>query len=331
MPAPASAPVIPVPSAPVKSVFSTPPATSVAPATPGHKSISAPLAALSENWPEALLREIAQGNLSNAQVALPLDSVASAMKRGLVTFAWRDLRSWIHPAPAATMSIHDNVELELPLKVIAPLFFQHQTPAARTQSRPAINESIPNLFSSFPSAETEAPVAAPAMEPAPEPAHPGLKPVDAQLSETNFYTWSDAGDTPRVDESQYKRPQTPGTDFTSRFVTPKEIVERAMQVPGVAGAVVALFDGLSIASQVPPDLNEDTVAAFLPQIFARTSQSTKELRMGELNNLSFTVGNVPWILFCVSTLYFAAFGRPGETLPTATLAALAGQLDRNKK
>jgi predicted regulator of Ras-like GTPase activity (Roadblock/LC7/MglB family) len=98
----------------------------------------------------------------------------------------------------------------------------------------------------------------------------------------------------------------------------------------VAGAVVALPDGLSVASQVPADLNADTLAAFLPQIFSRTGQSTNELRMGDLNNLSFTAGNVPWKIFRVNAVYFAAFGRAGQALPTAQLAALAVQLDRKK-
>jgi predicted regulator of Ras-like GTPase activity (Roadblock/LC7/MglB family) len=117
----------------------------------------------------------------------------------------------------------------------------------------------------------------------------------------------------------------------SRGATPGEVVARTMTLPGVAGAVVALYDGLMIASHVPPDLNADTVAAFLPQIFARTGQSTKELRMGELNNLSFTAGNVPWKIFRVNALYFAAFGRAGEAMPAAPLAALAGLLDRKKQ
>jgi predicted regulator of Ras-like GTPase activity (Roadblock/LC7/MglB family) len=99
----------------------------------------------------------------------------------------------------------------------------------------------------------------------------------------------------------------------------------------VAGAVVALPDGLRVASQVPADLNADTLAAFLPQIFERVNQSTRELRMGALNNVSFTVGNVPWKIFRVNSVYFAAFGRAGEGLPSAELAKLAAEIDRKKQ
>jgi predicted regulator of Ras-like GTPase activity (Roadblock/LC7/MglB family) len=321
-PAPACAPA-PKP-APVSPISATP-------ADPEQKIISAPLAALAEKWPEALRQEITEWNLANAQVALSLNALAPAMKRGRVTFAWRDLRSWIRPTPAAAASVHDSAELELPLKVIAPLFLEQQTTPARKQSRLTIDQSIPSPFSGFASAETKAPVTAPPAAPVTELGRPALKPAESKSPETNFYVWGDGTHTPREDESEYKRPQAPETDFTSRYATPKEIVARAMALPGVAGVVVALCDGLMIACQVPPELNADTVAAFLPQIFDRVAQSTRELRMGALNNLKFTVGNVPWHIFRVNAVYFAAFGRAGESMPTAQLASLAGELDRKKQ
>jgi predicted regulator of Ras-like GTPase activity (Roadblock/LC7/MglB family) len=107
-------------------------------------------------------------------------------------------------------------------------------------------------------------------------------------------------------------------------------VAQAVALPGVAGAIVTLADGLRVASEIPAELNPETVAAFLPQIYERVNQSTRELRMGALNNLSFTVGNVPWKIFRVNSIYFAAFGRAGESLPKSQLAALAAELDRKK-
>ncbi len=157
------------------------------------------------------------------------------------------------------------------------------------------------------------------------------KPAATKPSDTNYYIWSESGETPQVDQTEYKHPQRPATDFSSRYATPNEIVARALELPGVVGALVALPDGLKVASQIPFELNADTLAAFLPQIFDRVSQSTRELRMGALNNFNFTVGNVPWRIFRVNAVYFAAFGRAGESLPSAQLAALAAELDRKKQ
>ena len=335
----------PKPAAPVA------PIASQAPMDPA--AISAPLAALSEDWPEGLRLEITRSNLSNAQVWLPANLIEPALKRGRVTFTWQNLRPLIKPTPPPA-SIHDGIELELPLKVIAPLFLTRQKAAHRAQPAALPPANIPNLFFGFPQPQAEAPVKAPAPEAptkasetevmkrlAPRPSETELKrfapkpvvpkPVDAKLADSNYYIWGDTNDAPRVDETEYKSPQRPGTDFTSRYATPQEIITRAMALPGVVGALVALPDGLKVASQIPSDLNADTLAAFLPQIFDRVSQSTKELRMGALNNFNFTVGNVPWKIFRVNAVYFAAFGSAGEPLPAVQLAALAAELDRKKQ
>jgi predicted regulator of Ras-like GTPase activity (Roadblock/LC7/MglB family) len=330
-----------------------PPTPSPAPQVPVEPAgISAPLAALSENWPEGLRLEIRQSNLADAQVLLPANLIEPALKRGRITFTWRNLRPLIQPAPPPA-SVHDGIELELPLNVIAPLFFARQKTAPRSRAAERPPAEIPNLFFGFPQPETpqlkpfaqpekpqpkvspakmpEPQPRPPARMPEPQPVRPASKPVDAKLADTNYYIWSDTAEAPRVDETEYKRPQRPATDFSSRYATPNEIVARAMELPGVVGAIVALPDGLKVASRIPSDFNADTLAAFLPQIFDRVSQSTRELRMGALNNFNFTVGNVPWKIFRVNAVYFAAFGNAGEALPTVQLAALAAELDRKKQ
>jgi len=152
------------------------------------------------------------------------------------------------------------------------------------------------------------------------------KPVD-----TNFYLWDDASDTKLFHIEALKQKGATGTEFVKRYASPNEIVSRAAVLEGVAGVLIALPDGLMVASRIPTELNGDTLAAFLPQIFAKISACTKELRMGELNNVSFTVGNVPWKIFRVNAIFFAAFGHAGQPMPTAQLASLAGELDRKSK
>jgi predicted regulator of Ras-like GTPase activity (Roadblock/LC7/MglB family) len=348
-PTPATSVVTPQSNGAPKPVAPVPSPAPQIPVEPA--AISAPLAALSENWPEGLRLEIRQSNLANAQVLLPANLIKPALKRGRITFTWRNLRPLIKPTPPPASVLHDGIELELPLNVIAPLFFARQKTAPRPHQVEQPPADIPNLFFGFPQPETSQPKLPaklpaqpvklpeplaqlpepPAKLPEPQAIRPALKPVDAKLSDTNYYIWSDTAEAPRVDETEYKRSQRPATDFSSRHATPNEIVARAMALPGMVGAIVALPDGLKVASQIPPDLNADTLAAFLPQIFDRVSQSTRELRMGALNNFNFTVGNVPWKIFRVNAVYFAAFGRAGEALPTVQLAALAAELDRKKQ
>ena len=279
------------------------------PLGPAEKPVLVPLSAVTESWPDGLKLEIAQASNASTQIALPANLVEPALKRGRVTFSWKFLRALLRPTPMPA-SVHDSVEVELPLKVVAPLFFARPKPVTRLQQKVSAAQEIPDLFFGFPQPQP-APVPSPAL-PVP-PVTPMAKPVDQKIADTNFYVWGENSEVPKIDETEYRRAPAPATDFTSRYATPKDIVERTAALPGVAGAVVALPDGLRVASQVPADLNADTLAAFLPQIFDRLGQSTRELRMGTLNNVSFTVGNVPWKIFRVNSVYFAAFGRAGES------------------
>ena len=318
--APAPAPT-PTP-APIPVPLQRPAATPV----PEAPSILASLAALSEEWPESIRLEIAQFNLTTARVALPIHLVEPALKRGRVIFSWHHVRSWIRPTPPGA-SPNAGLELELPLKVLAPLFLPAQKKEVRQQAHAELPpSSVPNLFFGFPQPQPEE-MAPPVNMP---DAVPLVKPLDAKLNDSNFYVWGENGEDPHLDETTFKRGAAPATDFSSRRALPQEIIDRAMKLPGVTGAIIALPDGLKVAFQLPSEINADTVAAFLPQLFSRVGQCSKELRMGELNNLNFTLGNIPWKIFRVNAVYFAAFGVAGVSLPTAQLAMLAGELDRKK-
>ncbi len=319
-----------------------PAATSAPAPTQDEPTVSVELSAVLGQWPEGLRQEIVQQNLATARLALPVSLLESSLRQGRAVFRWKALRAYLEPGPPTAVSPFDAAELELPLSVLAPLFIAHRKAAATPKRRLTVDDSIPNLFSSVAPAELAPPPAVPRVEtPAPDavsftsPASalttpPG--PRENKVVDTNYYVWDDVQETARVDETEFKRrPASSGTDFIVKYATPNEIVSRAAALDGVAGALIALPDGLMVASRIPPEFNGDTLAAFLPQIFARVSQCTKELRMGELNNLAFTVGNVPWKIFRVNAIFFAAFGRQGEALPTAPLAALAAELDRRQR
>ena len=335
-----------------------------------HAVIPVALSAVSEAWPEGLVREIAQQGLTDTRVALPVDAVEAGLKRGKVTFNWKTLRSWIRPALPPAASAHDAADLELPLKVLAPLFIaRKQSLQQPHQQKLSVDEEIPNLFFGFPQPEAPAPAAgftpAPTAAPAPIPFTPQTtitpsaaaaaaasaasaaaaaaaesaasaaaftkKPAAPKPVDTNYYIWDDASDTTQLHIDALRRGGPTSTEFVKRYASPNEIVSRAAALDGVAGALIALPDGLMVASRIPMELNADTLAAFLPQLFNKVSQCTKELRMGELNNLNFTVGNVPWKIFRVNAIFFAVFGRAAQPLPTAQLAALAAELDRKNK
>jgi predicted regulator of Ras-like GTPase activity (Roadblock/LC7/MglB family) len=298
------------------------PAPAPVPAAPEPPAIFVPLADLLNGWPDELKKEIMGSPLAGARVPLPGSLIEPGLKRGRVTITWEQLRTLVKPGSAA--SAHDHLELELPLPVIAPLYLAAKKNAPKTQTRTSVSTEIPDLFFGFPQPAAPAAPAAPAPSSLPHPA-------EKKNTDTNFYVRDEKSLSPLPDEVGARPGSSHQTDFLTRQAHPKEVVVRAAQLPGVAGVVVALPDGLRVASQVPPDLNADTLTAFLPQIYERVNQSTRELRMGALNNVSFTVGNVPWKIFRVNSVYFAVFGRAGEGLPSAQLAALAAEIDRKKQ
>lgn len=336
---PASAPLArPTPPSPIPGAVSAGNAGHANPAA-SVPDLLVPLARLCEKWPDAVRVEMAEWNLNEASVALPGAEVEAGLKRGRVTFTWRALRSHLRPAVNTGVSAHDNLALELPLAVLAPLFLAHQRGKTASAPRVTVDEKIPNLFFGFPQPEPPAP--APASAPAPvleAPAAPAPTPAPAAppAADTNYFIWEDDKDVKLLDGSEpvQVRPPggSPGTNFLSRRATPNEVVTRAAVLEGVYGAFVALADGLLVAAKLDGSCNGEAVAALVPQMYSKLSGCTKELRMGELNNLHFTVGRVPWKIFRVNGLFFAAYGKPGENLPGVELAKLASDLDyRNTK
>jgi len=284
---------------------------------------------LSQAWPEVLLKEIIQQNLSGSFVGLPFGAVEGAIKQGKIAFPWKAIRSWIKPPVPQTASLHDTAILELPLKLITPLFLA-ELKSGRTQRKVAIDDNIPNLFTGS-QPLNDAPAVAPippvvAARPAPMSAPTTQKPTD-----TNYFRKEAVEEKPADATVFLRKDGTPATEFLKRYATPNEIVIKAASLPGVEGALIALPDGLLVASRIPPTMNAETIAAFLPQIFGRVTQCTRELRLGDLNNLNFTVGNVPWKIYRVGAIYFAVFGRAGEPLPTTQLVGIAAELDRKGK
>jgi predicted regulator of Ras-like GTPase activity (Roadblock/LC7/MglB family) len=279
------------------------------------------LTAVAEAWPEAIHKEIVHHQLVDATLNVPVEAIEQGLRQGRLIFSWKSVRSWLKSPAANAPSTEDSAALELPLKIVAPLFLNRQRENAKSQQKVSIDKEIPNLFFGFPQPGSEAAPQAPASAPSPAVAKP----------DTNYYTWDENSDTAHIHASEVKNGPSPGTKFMSRYATPNEVVARASALDGVAGALIALPDGLMVASRLSPDLNGDTLAAFLPHIFGKVSQCTKELRMGDLNNLNFTVGNVPWKIFRVNAIFFAAFGRVGEGLPTSQLAALAAELDHKPR
>lgn len=276
------------------------------PAASGSPTLAISLSSVSANWPEAIRKEITQFRLTDTTLELPLDAVEGALKAGKVEYVWKQICNWLKPCPAEVLSSsHAETPLALPLHVLAPLFLQRRPTQQPRKSAAQIN--IPDLFSSLGEQLTtsvpEESTPAPPAPPPPAVALPKLADNLAELfGEPDKKNW-----------------------------TPNEIVHKTSMFPGVSGALIALQDGLLVASCMPPTWKTETIAAFLPQIFGRMKQYAKELKMGELTSVSFAVDQGALQIFNAGIIYFAALGKPDAPLPSAHLNLIATELSRHTK
>jgi predicted regulator of Ras-like GTPase activity (Roadblock/LC7/MglB family) len=309
-----------------------------------------PLRQLTNNWPVAIKQEVA--DQPDATVALPTDEVEQGLKRGKIAFPWRRIRSWLMPPPErTTASAMDEATLELPLSVIAPLFLAHRRPAS-SQKKYTITDHIPDVFAARgmePSARVQvaapitpstpslpplpsrppmpsAPAIAMPTAPAPRPAQPVRAPLPAPAPVA-------AKVAPAVAPAPLP-PQEIGEVFGQpgrKNWTPSEIVQKTSALRGVAGALIAMQDGLVVAGHLPPGLNAETIAAFLPQMHSRIAQYSKELKFSESNQMTLIVEDVPLKIFKTGGVFFTVLGRAKEPLPEPHLTIVAAQLGPQNK
>ncbi len=301
-------------------------------AAPSGPTIQAAMWALMIAWPEALRKEIAAKNLTQYMVAFPIDEVEQGIKSGRVSFPWASIQAWMQPAvPPGAIAFETTEPLNIPLQVVAPLFMAARKPAA-AQKKVQILESIPDVFAGRPQEPEPGaapPPVAPAPVAAPEPAAPAAPaaPMPAALS-------------PTFAGAMRPKPQVPTGPLdvaamfgqpNKRSWTPVELVQNTSRLEGVAGAMIAMADGLQVASELPSHMNGDTLAAFLPQIFARVGHYTNEIKLGDPSSISFTTDQQVWQINKAGNVFLLTVGRPGETLPVAQLNAVATQLERQSK
>ncbi len=289
---------VPLPVSSPENAAPVPVPVSTAP--PDSSIMDVPLSAVCWGWPGGIRAEINQLNCAQAQLSLPAASVQVGMKQGKVTFTWRTLRSWLNPAPPPAISNYDDTTLELPLEVLMPLFMTRLKQTPKSQPRLVVDESIPALFGPATPAETE-----------------------PQAGSEATGASSPAGDLAT-------KPKTPGTDFKNRYISPTEVVKRASALDGVAGALVVLPEGLLVAAELSTSQDDDALAAFLARAFGRVNQCARESLVGELSHLEFAADGIPWHIFRLNGILFAAFGLAGGSLPLPELTTLAKELDRKR-
>jgi predicted regulator of Ras-like GTPase activity (Roadblock/LC7/MglB family) len=288
---------------------------------------------LSAAWPDPVKHDIAQFNLSQATIAIPTEYVETGIKTGKVEFTWRQMCAWLKPASrSALLSINGEQIITLPLSLVAPLFIKSNA-GAQPKRKTHVDREIPDLFSAAGLMPQRAAAAEPPAAPEAAIAPPSTPPAALAPPKPTF------APPPRTPEPPPSAAPKVGArslaelfnDPNKRTWTPNDIVTRAAELPGVAGALIALQDGLLVSACMPPTLRTETIAAFVPQIFGRLNQYTRELQLGDTRAISFSVESGTLQVFNAGIIYFAALGKPGALLPIPELQLIATELSRHTK
>ena len=280
-------------SVPAPPAAPSPPAPVAAPASASDSgTLDFTLSDLWKNWPESLKSGISSHE--KATLSIPVKSLTPILQRGKAVFTWLETKDWFKPSIGHTlMGQEDKTELQFPMELLVPAYMKSQKGGipGKPLSHPEM-DSIPDLFGSRPQVVSSSGPEAPS--------------ADAQVS-----------------SDDHEGVQSEG------LLAPAKFVQEALKLSEVIGAFLASSDGLLIHGELPDSMKKETFAAFIPQIYDRVSKYTKELRLGELNYLSLSIGETGMLILKSSEFYFAALGQQGKPLPLEALGGLMQRLKTN--
>jgi len=298
-------------------------------------ALSVSIGTVSQKWPKEILALVRQLGVTDLEI--PNSLIEAALKSGRIDFQWEQVVTWLRPAPEGDVALDQaGTVLELPLSVVAPLYLQQSKYKAKTSSVPG---GIPDLFSNKgdkldqtqfaqevqaaeAAEEEEEAEAAPVVKAPPRPAAPAAPAHAPAPVAVPAYI---------PDPTRAKSLAELFGEPNKKNWTPNEIVQKTITMRGIIGSLIALQDGLLVAGSMPQPWKTETIAAFIPQIFGRLTQYTKELQMGEVKTVSFGVDGGTLQIFNAGIIYFGALGQQGTALPVEELTLIASELSRHTK
>ncbi len=339
-------PVAPAPvPAPLRMAAAPAPALTIAkaPAESALKldgALTLPLAQVAAGWEESI-RDQLSVLPGDTTVTLPVIEVGAGLQKGKVVFTWAQVCHWLKPAPTSSMAIEDSTPLLFPLKVIAPAFIAVTGAKKRQSSQTVSNEELPDFFGPAAGRVPARTPVANATAPAPIAPVEAVTPLAFVETEAEPQPESVALPLPIIEAPLLRIPPAVALPPTSEpqnigelFVqsektdwTPSELIKATCSLPGVAGAVIALEEGLVVAQQLPEGLTSETVAAFMPQIFSRIDRYTGEMQLGDTSEVCLLTTQGPCHFFRLGKVFFATLGRSGENLPSG-LRLVADEISR---
>lgn len=287
------------------------PAPAPAPVTRSFtgETVAVPLAGIVNSLPDDLKTCVATIPDGSVGFKVPLQLIQEGLPKGAVKVTFAELKQG-SPAGTFTGSTeHDGQWVALPMKDIFARVKPEMLKPRAEQKTIDVPDDIKPVFGQAQKSPAPAAPAVPAAAPAPVSV-PAPIPASA----------------PAV--AAVPAPAAPVPVLSS---VPSEIVKTAAGLTGASGALLSMHDGLSVAKQLPADVNADMLAAFIPDIFHRVTTHTRDLKLGEVGGVSVQLGDRLLQIVKGGKLYLTTISRPGESVPPAHLASIGKQLAQLNK
>jgi competence ComEA-like helix-hairpin-helix protein len=86
-------------------------------------------------------------------------------------------------------------------------------------------------------------------------------------------------------------------------LTLQEIVRLAGKLSGIDGCMLATGDGLFLAGELPPHLDQGSISVFAPQLFKKVGRYARELKVGSIRRFTIFTDTQPISIFRAGDVY----------------------------
>jgi hypothetical protein len=274
------------------------------------------------SWPELLRGAIERAAADQTVLRIPMSELEPGIRRGRITFAWKQVRPWIVPSLGCQLSEYDAQPIELPLAEIAPIFMARRRD---TEKKAALftPADIPDLFTSSPLSVKAEPFRPEALKP--------ISPVSFSPSSAQqiFPLFPDCG----IRHTFVNRcsPTRSGGPYRKvRWHHRRNGQNYRVCVPPAGSLWGPALHGRRTACgrKTSSGPSADSLAAFTPQLYQRVAQYTNEIGMGPPLDLEIALQDRLLMIIKINNGYLATVSRPRESLPKAEIKAFAGGLGR---
>jgi predicted regulator of Ras-like GTPase activity (Roadblock/LC7/MglB family) len=125
-------------------------------------------------------------------------------------------------------------------------------------------------------------------------------------------------------------PLTKISDHPVKKIDAKQVVARAIKLPGVDGCSITFSDGLSLAGNLPAAIGADGLCAVAPTLLQRIDKHMLDTKLGPLNSMTLRGTNSTLTFFMLGNICLSALHSAGELVADTRkqLAQMVDELSR---